>query len=224
MNFNSNAQESYSNRGHPNPLLEAQRQQQQQREASMRSLAIGEMMERARQAAAAATNANRSQSPSIQTQMIDALQRSEQLHIAETNAAKQQSSANVGLSESPSSPLETNVSPTSRANRAKKSYPRPPLLNTWQGRGADYDEFAGLMTDREKQWVVKIQLHQVSQSEEEVRNQLDQTPSLMLNRAFRIIIFISGRNRNDTCNRFTAINRRDRINERSTSVIRFCNY
>lgn len=176
MNFNSNPQDSFPNRGLPNPLLDVQRQQQQQREASMRSLAIGEMMERARLAAAAATNPNRSQSPSIinqttiSTQIIDGMQRSEQIHIAETNTVKQQS-INVGLSESPSSPLETNVSPTSRANRAKKSYPRPPLLNTWQGRGSDYDEFAGLMTDREKQWVVKIQLHQVSQTEEEVREE-----------------------------------------------------
>lgn len=154
-----------------NPLLYAQRQ----REASMRSMAIGEMLERARLTANNNTSSNnsRSQSPtvtntSMSSQFMDAIQRSDQIPIVDN---RQQQRSN----EPPSSPLDNIVSPSSsssrqtRTNRPAKHYPRPPMLNTWQSRGPGHDEFAGMMTDREKQWVVKIQLHQVSQTQEEVR-------------------------------------------------------
>ncbi|CAM4778550.1 unnamed protein product [Rotaria magnacalcarata] len=173
MNMNINGHDRYHDsnpsRVLNNPMLYAQRQQQQ-REASMRSMAIGEMLERARLTAGNATNINpaRSQSPGLtgntgmSSQFMDAIQRSDQIPIAENNRP----------TESPSSSLDNIVSPSSssrhsRHNRPAKHYPRPPLLNTWQGRGPGHDEFSGLMTDREKQWVVKIQLHQVSQTQEE---------------------------------------------------------
>ncbi len=119
-------------------------------------MAIGEMMERAMN-----TNNSRSQSPVIvntgmSSQFMDAIQRSNQIPIVDNQ----------------SSPRNTIVSPhhygQSRHNRPAKYYPRPPLLNTWQGRGPNHDEFAGMMSDREKQWVVKIQLHQASQTQKEV--------------------------------------------------------
>ncbi|CAF3393614.1 unnamed protein product [Rotaria sp. Silwood1] len=185
MNLNINGHDRFHeanpNRVLNNPMLYAQRQQlqqqqqqqqHQQRETSMRSMAIGEMLERARLAAANATNSNnsRSQSPSVgntgmSSQFLDAIQRSDQIPIVDNHQQHR-------TAESPSSPLDTIVSPSSssrhsRQNRPAKHYPRPPLLNTWQGRGPGYDEFAGMMTDREKQWVVKIQLHQVSQTQEE---------------------------------------------------------
>jgi DNA-binding protein H-NS len=179
MNLNINGHDRYPetnpSRVLNNPTLYAQRQQQQQqqqREASMRSMAIGEMMERARLNAAntANTNNSRSQSPAvgntgISSQFMDAIQRSDQVPIVDNHQQHHRTS------ESPSSPHDTNVSPSSRhsrQNRPVKHYPRPPLLNTWQGRGPGHDEFAGMMTDREKQWVVKIQLHQASQTQEEV--------------------------------------------------------
>jgi hypothetical protein len=152
-----------------NPSLYGQQQQQQ------RSMAIGEMMERAR-LAAMNTNNSRSQSPGVgntgmSSQFMDAIQRSDQIPIVD-NHQQQQHRTN----QSPSSPLDTIVSPSSsshhhgqsRQNRPSKHYPRPPMLNTWQGRGSGHDEFAGMMSDREKQWVVKIQLHQATQSQEEV--------------------------------------------------------
>jgi hypothetical protein len=185
MNLNINGPDRYRetnpSRVLNNPLLYAQRQQQQQqqqqqREASMRSIAIGEMLERARLTAANTTNSNnsRSQSPAVvgntgmSSQFMDAIQRSDQIPIVDNHQQQQHRTT-----ESPSSPLDTIVSPSSssrhsRQNRPAKHYPRPPLLNTWQGRGSGHDEFAGMMTDREKQWVVKIQLHQVSQTQEEV--------------------------------------------------------
>jgi hypothetical protein len=117
------------------------------------SMAIGEMMERAR-LTAMNTNNTRSQSPSvgISSQFMDAIQRSDQ----------------IPTQPSPP-PVDTNVHHhgQSRQNRPARYYPRPPMLNTWQGRGPNHDEFAGLMSDREKQWVVKIQLHQASQTQEE---------------------------------------------------------
>ena len=122
------------------------------------SMAIGEMMERARLSAMNSNNSP-SQSPShgISSQFMDAIQRSDQ------------------IPRQPSSPpVDSSVSHhgQSRQNRPARHYPRPPMLNTWQGRGSGHDEFAGLMGDREKQWVVKIQLHQVSQSQEEVNKTL----------------------------------------------------
>lgn len=128
-------------------------------------VAVGEMMERAR-LTAMNTNNSRSQSPGMpappafSSQLIDAIQRSDQIPIA----------ADVGQrsSQSPSSPKETIVSPSHhRHNRPSKFYPRPPCLNTWQGRGPNHDEFAGMMSDLEKQRVVTIQLHQVSQTKDE---------------------------------------------------------
>jgi len=166
MNMNFNNQDRYRDtnpsRVLNNPMLFAQRQQQQQQQ--QRSMAIGEMLERARLAAANAEN-SRSQSPSIvnngmSSQFMDAIQRSDQIPLIEKPQP----------ADSPLSPIENLESPTSRHSRSARSakhYPRPPLLNTWQGRGPGHDEFAGLMTDREKQWVVKIQLHQVSQTPEE---------------------------------------------------------
>jgi hypothetical protein len=128
-------------------------------------MAIGEMMERAR-LTAMNTNNSRSQSPVIgntgmSSQFMDAIQRSNQIPIVDNQP----------------SPRDTIVSPPSssshhygqsRQNRPARYYPRPPLLNTWQGRGPNHDEFAGMMSDREKQWVVKIQLHQASQTQKEV--------------------------------------------------------
>jgi hypothetical protein len=141
-------------------------------------MAIGEMMERAR-LAAMNTNNSRSQSPGVSntgmsSQFMDAIQRSDQIPIVDSH---QQSQQQHRPNQSPSSPLDTIVSPSSsshhhgqsRQNRPTKHYPRPPMLNTWQGRGSGHDEFSGLMSDREKQWVVKIQLHQVSQTQEEVK-------------------------------------------------------
>ncbi|CAF1414304.1 unnamed protein product [Rotaria magnacalcarata] len=136
------------------------------------SMPIGEMMERARLSAMNINN-SRSQSPTVansamSSQFMAAIQRSDQIPIDDNH--HQQNRVNQTLS---SSPLETIVSPShhhhnqSRQNRPTKHYPRPPLLNTWQGRGSGHDEFAGMMNDREKQWVVKIQLHQASQTKEE---------------------------------------------------------
>jgi hypothetical protein len=183
MNLNINGHDRYRetnpSRVLNNPLLYAQRQQQQQqqqqqqREASMRSMAIGEMLERARLTATNTTSSNNSrpQSPAVSntgmsSQFMDAIQRSDQIPIVDNHQQHRPT-------ESPSSPLDTIVSPSSssrhsRQNRPAKHYPRPPLLNNWQGRGSGHDEFAGMMSDREKQWVVKIQLHQVSQTQEEV--------------------------------------------------------
>ncbi len=190
MNLNMNGHDQYRennpSRVLNNPLLYAQRQQQQQQQqreaASMRSMAIGEMLERARLSAANATSSNnsRSQSPAVgntgmSSQFMDAIQRSDQIPIVDHHHQQQQQHQHQQqrLTDSPSSPHENIVSPSSssrhsRQNRPAKHYPRPPLLNTWQGRGPGHDEFAGMMTDREKQWVVKIQLHQVSQTQEEV--------------------------------------------------------
>ena len=178
MNYNINNHELYRDtnpsRVLNNPLSYVQRQQQQQqqqREASMRPMSIGDMMERARLAANNTANVHqaRSQSPvvgqpGISSQFMDAIQRSEQLPLVDRHSK-------ASMADSPSSPIEPIESPSSRSsrpNRPAKFYPRPPLLNTWQGRGPGQDEFAGLMTDREKQWVVKIQLHQASQTQEEV--------------------------------------------------------
>jgi hypothetical protein len=185
MNLNINGHDRYRetnpSRVLNNPLLYAQRQQQQQqqREASMRSMAIGEMLERARLTATNVTSSNnsRSQSPAVgnsgmSSQFMDAIQRSDQIPIVDNHQQQQQQQNRP--SESPlSSSLDNIVSPSSssrhsRQNRPAKHYPRPPMLNTWQNRGSGHDEFAGMMTDREKQWVVKIQLHQVSQTQEEV--------------------------------------------------------
>lgn len=170
MNGHDRYQDTNPSRVLNNPLLYAQRQ----REASMRSMAIGEMLERARLAANNTTSSNnsRSQSPAvtnngISSQFMDAIQRSDQIPIIDNHQPQRSN-------EPPSSPLDNIVSPSSstsrhtRTNRPAKHYPRPPMLNTWQGRGPGHDEFAGMMTDREKQWVVKIQLHQVSQTQEEV--------------------------------------------------------
>ena len=153
-------------------MLKISNNSKKQHEAT-RSMAIGEMMERAR-LAAMNTNNSRSQSPGvgntgISSQFMDAIQRSDQIPIADNHQQHR-------VNQSPSSPLENIVSPSSsshhhgqsRQNRPARHYPRPPLLNTWQGRGSGHDEFAGMMSDREKQWVVKIQLHQVSQTQEEV--------------------------------------------------------
>jgi hypothetical protein len=130
--------------------------QQLQRQPTQQ-MAIGEMMERAR-LTAMNTNNSRSQSPSvgISSQFMDAIQRSDQI---------------PNRPSPPPPPVDTNVPHhgQSRQNRPARHYPRPPLLNTWQGRGPGHDEFAGLMSDREKQWVVKIQLHQVCQTQEEVK-------------------------------------------------------
>ena len=125
---------------------------------------IGEMMERARLSAMNANNSRshspRMSNPNLSSQFIDAIQRSDQIPIVDVQQRTNQS---------PSSPMETIVSPSHhRQNRPSKYYPRPPCLNTWQGRGPNHDEFAGMMSDREKQWVVKIQLHQVTQTKDEV--------------------------------------------------------
>jgi len=101
---------------------------------------IGGLLEQARLAPM-----DGSPTPGISSQFLDAIQRSDQLPAQ------------------PSSPPVDNH----RHNRPARHYPRPPMLNTWQGRGPKHDEFAGMMSDREKQWVVKIQLHQVSQTPEE---------------------------------------------------------
>ncbi|CAF4725286.1 unnamed protein product [Rotaria sp. Silwood2] len=174
MNINGHDRSNQinSNRILNNNLLYDQRQQQQQREET-RSMSIGEMMERARLTTMNINN-SRSQSPTIvnsgmSSQFMDAIQRSDQIPIVDNHQQQQHRTNN----QSSSSPLDTIVSPSShhhnqsRQNRPAKHYPRPPLLNTWQGRGSGHDEFAGMMTDREKQWVVKIQLHQVSQTQEE---------------------------------------------------------
>lgn len=144
------------------------------RNEGTRPMAIGEMMERARLTAMNINN-SRSQSPippssGISSQFMDAIQRSDQIPIVDN----QQNRINNQVAPS-SSPLEPIGSPPShhhnqsRQNRPAKHYPRPPLLNTWQGRGPGHDEFAGMMNDREKQWVVKIQLHQATQTLEEVK-------------------------------------------------------
>ena len=193
MNMNVNGHDRYReanpSRVLNNPLVYAQRQQQMQqqqqqqqlqREAT-RSMAIGEMMERARLAAMNTNNTNnsRSQSPAVgnnpgmSSQFMDAIQRSDQIPIVDSHQKQQQQQR---ANQSPSSPLDNNASPSSsghhpsqsRQNRPARHYPRPPCLNTWQGRGPGRDEFGGMMSDREKQWVVKIQLHQVSQTKEEV--------------------------------------------------------
>ena len=151
-----------------------QQQQQQQHEASLRSLAIGEMMERARLAAA---NGTRPRSPAMggngmPRPFMDTMARSDRILTVDSQP---HSYADDSSALSPPSQSDAMVSPSSsssrypKQNRPAKHYPRPPLLNTWQGRAPGYDEFAGLMTDREKQWVVKIQLHQASQTQDEVR-------------------------------------------------------
>ncbi|CAF4727323.1 unnamed protein product, partial [Rotaria magnacalcarata] len=72
----------------------------------------------------------------MSSQFMAAIQRSDQIPIDDNH--HQQNRVNQTLS---SSPLETIVSPShhhhnqSRQNRPTKHYPRPPLLNTWQGRG-----------------------------------------------------------------------------------------
>ena len=148
-------------------------EQHQQRETT-HLMPIGEMMERAR---LTAMNTNNSQSRSstignngISSQFLNAIQRSNQIPIID-NHPNQPSTIQLDKIVSPLSPLSSHHHYQSRQNRPSKHYPRPPLLNTWQGRGSGHDEFAGMMTDRDKQWVVKIQLHQVSQTEEEVINQ-----------------------------------------------------
>ena len=228
MNYNINNHDLYRDtnpsRVLNNPLSYVQRQQQQQREASMRSMSIGDMMERARLAASNTANVHqgRSQSPSIgqpgvSPQFMDAIQRSDQNRHQKASMA-----------DSPSSPLEPAESPSSRSsrpNRPAKCYPRPPLLNTWQGRGSGQDEFAGLMTDREKQWVVKIQLHQASQTQEEVCESItDRSSHYCSCLTTRIITFTSGLNRSAICSKCMAINRIVLINEASTSAILCCSY
>ena len=190
--MNANGHDRYrdanQNRMPNNPLLYAQRQQQQQQQPPppQRSMAIGEMMERARLAAMNNNNMNtsRSQSPGVtntgmSSQFMGAIQRSDQIPIVDAHQKQQQQQQQLQqnrANQSTSSPMDNIVSPSSsshhsgqpRQNRPSKHYPRPPCLNTWQGRGPGHDEFAGMMSDREKQWVVKIQLHQVSQTKEEV--------------------------------------------------------
>lgn len=97
-----------------------------------------------------------SSSTGISSQFLDAIQRSDQIPAQPS-----------------SSPIESMSN--HRHNRPTRHYPRPPMLNTWQGRGPKHDEFAGMMSDREKQWVVKIQLHQVSQTQEEVMLDLQES-------------------------------------------------
>ena len=182
MNLNLNGQDRYretnQNRTMTNPAMYAHRQQQQQQqqqhEASLRSMAIEEMMERARLAAA---NGTRPRSPAMATSgmlprpFMDAMPRSDRILTVDSHV----DSSSASPPPPTSSQSDAMVSPSSsssrypKQNRPAKHYPRPPLLNTWQGRAPGYDEFAGLMTDREKQWVVKIQLHQASQTQDEVR-------------------------------------------------------
>lgn len=125
-------------------------------------MAPGEMLDRAR---LTSMNNSRSQSPGISSNFMDAIQRSDQMPIVDNQQKGNTSSSPIDTIVSPSSPHHQNQS---RHNRPARHYPRPPLLNTWQGRSPGYDEFAGMMNDREKQWVVKIQLHQVSQTQDEV--------------------------------------------------------
>ncbi|CAF3916466.1 unnamed protein product [Rotaria sordida] len=168
MNINGHNQ---SNEINSNQILNNNLLYDQQQRQPTHSMAIGEMMERARLTAMNINN-SRSQSPIIinsemSSQFMDAIQRSDQISIVDNHQTNNQSSS-----------LNTIISPSShhhhhhhhnqlRQNRPAKHYPRPPLLNTWQGRGSGHDEFAGMMNDREKQWVVKIQLHQASQTQEE---------------------------------------------------------
>ena len=191
MNTNANGHDRYrdanQNRMPNNPLLYAQRPQQQQQPQPpppQRPMAIGEMMERARLAAMNNNNnmnTSRSQSPGapstgMSSQFMGAIQRSDQIPIADAHQQQQLQQQQNRTNAPSSSPMDTIVSPPSvshhsgqtRQNRPSKHYPRPPCLNTWQGRGPGHDEFAGMMSDREKQWVVKIQLHQVAQTKDEV--------------------------------------------------------
>ena len=158
-NMNLNGHNIYNR---PSP---SQQQQQPPQPQAPPQMAIGEMMERAR-LSAMQTDPSRSQSPSvgISSQFMDAIQRSDQI-------PHQPSSP-------PVEPMISSHHGQSRHNRPARHYPRPPLLNTWQGRGPNHDEFAGLMGDREKQWVVKIQLHQVSQTSDEVN--ILHFPSILL--------------------------------------------
>ncbi|CAF1193922.1 unnamed protein product [Adineta steineri] len=120
-------------------------------------------------------NNSRSQSPSfgnsgMSSQLMDAIQRSDQISIVDKqqqHRTNQSLSAPIHTAVSSSPSLSSSHHDRIRHNRSIKYYPRPPILNTWQGRGLNYDAFAGMMSDREKQWVVKIQLHQVSQTEDE---------------------------------------------------------
>ena len=149
-NMNLNGHNLYNRPPPPPP-----QQQQQQPPPPPPPMAIGEMMERAR-LSAMQNDPSRSQSPSvgISSQLMDAIQRSDQIpHQSSSPPVVEHMHSHHGQP---------------RQNRPARHYPRPPLLNTWQGRGPNHDEFAGLMGDREKQWVVKIQLHQVSQSSAEV--------------------------------------------------------
>ena len=172
MNLNINGHdhqhEINSNRISNNSMIYAQ-----QREASIRSMVIGEMLERARLAApnVSTPNNSRSQSPTVSnnrmsSQFIDAIQRSNQIPIVDNH--RQYRTAESSLSSHDTIASPSLSSHHSKQNRPAKYYPRPPLLNTWQGRDPSHDEFAGMMSDREKQWVVKIQLHQVSQTQGEV--------------------------------------------------------
>jgi DNA-binding protein H-NS len=236
MNYNINNHDLYRetnpSRVLNNPLSYVQRQQQQQqqqqqqREASMRSMTIGDMMERARLAASNTANIHqgRPQSPAngqpgVSSHFMDAIQRSDQNALIDRHAK-------ASVADSPSSPLEPIESPSSRSsrpNRPAKFYPRPPLLNTWQGRGAGQDEFAGLMTDREKQWVVKIQLHQASQTQEEVCDSItDKVPRPRSSFVTRIITFTSGLSKSAICSKCMAINRIVLNNAASTSATLCC--
>ncbi|CAF0812803.1 unnamed protein product [Didymodactylos carnosus] len=55
-------------------------------------------------------------------------------------------------------PSHQHVYPPQSHNKPQRLYPRPPRLISWRNQ----DDYAGLMNDREKQWVVKIQLLQVT--------------------------------------------------------------
>ena len=241
MNMNVNGHDRYReanpSRVLNNPLVYAQRQQQMQQQQQLqreatRSMAIGEMMERARLAAMNTNNTNnsRSQSPAVgnnpgmSSQFMYAIQRSDQIPIVDSQQKQQR------VNQSPSSPLDINASPSSssghhpsqsRQNRPARHYPRPPCLNTWQGRGPGRDEFGGMMSDREKQWVVKIQLHQVSQTKDEVSRSLSHS-LVDTNVRFRITTFKNGRSKNVTCSKCTATSPIGTINEANTSAIPSC--
>ncbi|CAF5032809.1 unnamed protein product, partial [Rotaria sp. Silwood1] len=160
MNINGH---NRSNEINSNQILNNNLLYNQQSHQNTHTMAIGEMIEQARSTAMNINNTHSKSSTIINngmsSQFMDAIQRSDQIPIVDNHSS--------------SSPLDTIVSPSSyhhnhsRQNRPAKHYPRPPLLNTWQGRGSGHDEFAGMMSDREKQWVVKIQLHQVSQTPDE---------------------------------------------------------
>ncbi|CAF1201286.1 unnamed protein product [Didymodactylos carnosus] len=112
---------------------------------------------------------------SMSHQMMAAIQRSNQIPI------QQQVFMSPGPIQRPSSsgtsPIETiqrtrtepersqqhppphqHVYPPQSNNKPQRLYPRPPRLISWRNQ----DDYAGLMSDNEKQWVVKIQLLQVT--------------------------------------------------------------